>query len=123
MAGYLIDAGEVEEIVPVLLDMLLEHNLITEEQVDQIMQADSFLFDTNAHIFSTPKTRGLLFSHEEYLILEADTTKVVDGKYPLDYANEIIESNLDDIIDYIVQSGTETYNDRTSRGFGNRWKT
>ena len=33
----------------------------------------------------------------------------------------IIESNLDDIIDYIVQSGTETYNDRTSRGFGNRW--
>ena len=47
--------------------------------------------------------------------------KVVDGKYPLDYATEIIESNLDDIIDYIVQSGTETYNDRTSRGFGNRW--
>lgn len=39
MAGYLIDAGEVEEIVPALLDMLLEHNLITEEQVDQIMQA------------------------------------------------------------------------------------
>ena len=39
-----------------------------------------------------------------------DTTKVVDGKYPLDYATEIIESNLDDIIDYIVQSGTETYN-------------
>lgn len=37
MGGYLIDAGEVEEIVPVLLDMLLEHNLITEEQVDQIM--------------------------------------------------------------------------------------
>ena len=28
-------------------------------------QADSFLFDTNAHIFSTPKTRGLLFSYEE----------------------------------------------------------
>lgn len=62
-----------------------------------------------------------MFSYEEYLILEADTTKVVDGKYPLDYATEIIESNLDDIIDYIVQSGTETYNDRTSRGFGNRW--
>lgn len=39
MAGCLIDAGEVEEIVPVLLDMLLEHDLITEEQVDQIMQA------------------------------------------------------------------------------------
>ena len=39
MAGCLIDTGEVEEIVPVLLDMLLEHNLITEEQVDQIMQA------------------------------------------------------------------------------------
>ena len=58
-----------------------------------------------------------MFSHEEYLILEADTTKVVDGKYPLDYANEIVESNLDTIIDYIVQSGTETYNDRTSRGF------
>lgn len=56
-----------------------------------------------------------MFSHEEYLILEADTTKVVDGKYPLDYANEIVESNLDTIIDYIVQSGTETYNDRTSR--------
>lgn len=34
---------------------------------------------------------------------------------------KIVESNLDDIIDYIVQSGTETYNDRTSRGFGNRW--
>lgn len=84
-------------------------------------QADSFLFDTNACIFSTSETRELLFSHEEYLILEADTTKVVDGKYPLDYATEIIESNLDDIIDYIVQSGTETYNDRTSRGFGNRW--
>ena len=62
-----------------------------------------------------------MFSHEEYLILEANTTKVVDGKYPLDYANEIVESNLDTIIDYIVQSGTETYNDRTSRGFGNRW--
>ena len=61
----------------------------------------------------------MLFSHEEYLILEADTTKAVDGKYPLDYATEIIESNLDTIIDYIVQSGT--YNDRTSRGFGNRW--
>ena len=43
------------------------------------------------------------------------------GKYPLDYATEIVESNLDTIIDYIVQSGTETYNDRTSRGFGNRW--
>lgn len=84
-------------------------------------QADSFLFDTNACIFSTPKTRGLLFSYEEYPILEADTTKAVDGKYPLDYANEIVESNLDTIIDYIVQSGTETYNDRTSRGFGNRW--
>lgn len=84
-------------------------------------QADSFLFDTNAHIFSTPKTRGLLFSYEEYPILDTDTTKVVDGKYPLDYATEIIESNLDTIIDYIVQSGTETYNDRTSRGFGNRW--
>lgn len=78
-------------------------------------QADSFLFDTNACIFSTPKTRGLLFSYEEYPILDTDTTKVVDGKYPLDYATEIIESNLDDIIDYIVQSGTETYNDRTSR--------
>lgn len=77
--------------------------------------------DTNACIFSTPKTRGLLFSYEEYPILEADTTKAVDGKYPLDYATEIIESNLDTIIDYIVQSGTETYNDRTSRGFGNRW--
>lgn len=84
-------------------------------------QADSFLFDTNACIFSTSETRELLFSHEEYLILEADTTKVVDGKYPLDYATEIVESNLDTIIDYIVQSGTETYNDRTSRGFGNRW--
>lgn len=58
-------------------------------------QADSFLFDTNACIFSTSETRELLFSHEEYLILEADTTKVVDGKYPLDYANEIVESNLD----------------------------
>ena len=77
--------------------------------------ADGFLFDTNAHIFSTPKTRGLLFSYEEYPILEADTTKAVDGKYPLDYATEIIESNLDTIIDYIVQSGTETYNDRASR--------
>lgn len=84
-------------------------------------QADSFLFDTNACIFSTSETRGLLFSYEEYPILDTDTTKVVDGKYPLDYATEIIESNLDDIIDYIVQSGTETYNDRTSRGFGNRW--
>lgn len=62
-----------------------------------------------------------MFSYEEYPILDTDTTKVVDGKYPLDYATEIIESNLDDIIDYIVQSGTETYNDRTSRGFGNRW--
>lgn len=57
-------------------------------------QADSFLFDTNACIFSTSETRGLLFSYEEYPILEADTTKVVDGKYPLDYANEIVESNL-----------------------------
>lgn len=65
-------------------------------------QADSFLFDTNACIFSTLKTRGLLFSYEEYPILEADTTKAVDGKYPLDYATEIIESNLDTIIDYIV---------------------
>lgn len=45
-------------------------------------QADSFLFDTNACIFSTPETRELLFSHEEYLILEVDTTKAVDGKYP-----------------------------------------
>lgn len=69
-------------------------------------QADSFLFDTNACIFSTSETRGLLFSYEEYPILDTDTTKVVDGKYPLDYATEIIESNLDDIIDYIVQSGT-----------------
>lgn len=57
-------------------------------------QADSFLFDTNACIFSTSETRELLFSHEEYLILEADTTKVVDGKYPLDYATEIVESNF-----------------------------
>lgn len=84
-------------------------------------QADSFLFDTNACIFSTSETRGLLFSYEEYPILDTDTTKVVDGKYPLDYATEIVESNLDDIIDYMVQSGTETYNMRTNRGFGNRW--
>lgn len=35
-------------------------------------QADSFLFDTNACIFSTSETRELLFSHEEYLILEAE---------------------------------------------------
>ena len=54
-------------------------------------QADSFLFDTNACIFSTSETRGLLFSYEEYPILDTDTTKVVDGKYPLDYATEIIE--------------------------------
>ena len=115
MGKRLINVDEVEEIVPVLVGKLLENNLITEKQ------ADRFLFDTNACIFSTPKTRGLLFSYEEYPILEADTTKAVDGKYPLDYATEIVESNLDTIIDYIVQSGTETYNDRTSRGFGNRW--
>lgn len=39
MARCLIDTGEVEEIVPVLLDMLLEHNLITEEQANQIICA------------------------------------------------------------------------------------
>lgn len=187
MGKRLINVDEVEEIIPVLVGKLLENNLITEKQADQIIcaifndnclgeygegdvetmaneeynkwlilyfdmqsinlqfncndiasslkaqrdkikqfcidcltgvkhQADSFLFDTNACIFSTSETRELLFSHEEYLILEADTTKAVDGKYPLDYATEIIESNLDDIIDYIVQSGTETYNDRTPKG-------
>lgn len=39
MGKRLINVDEVEEIVPILLDTLLEHNLITEEQVDQIMQA------------------------------------------------------------------------------------
>lgn len=137
MGKRLINVDEVEEIIPVLVGKLLENNLITEKQADQIICAifnDNCLGEygegdvhqdvetmANACIFSTSETRELLFSHEEYLILEADTTKAVDGKYPLDYATEIIESNLDDIIDYIVQSGTETYNDRTSRGFGNRW--
>lgn len=39
MVGCSINADEVEEIVPILLDMLLEHNLITEAQADQVMQA------------------------------------------------------------------------------------
>lgn len=84
-------------------------------------QADSFLFDTSAQIFSTPTTRELLFSYEEYPILDIDITKAVDGKYPLDYATEIIESNLDDIINYIIQDGTATYNARTNNGFRTRW--
>lgn len=50
-------------------------------------QADSFLFDTNACIFSTSETRELLFSHEEYLILDTDTTKVVDGKVYMTISN------------------------------------
>ena len=150
MGKRLINVDEVEEIIPVLVGKLLENNLITEKQADQIIraifndnclgeygerdvhqdvetmaneeynkwlilyfdmqsinlqfncndiasslkaqrdkikqfcidcltgvkhQADSFLFDTNACIFSTSETRELLFSHEEYLILEADTTK------------------------------------------------
>lgn len=113
------DCNKIEESLKAQRDKIKQFCIDTLTGIEHY--ADGFLFDTNAHIFSTPKTRGLLFSYEEYPILDTDTTKVVDGKYPLDYATEIIESNLDDIIDYIVQSGTETYNDRTSRGFGNRW--
>lgn len=36
MGKRLINVDEVEEIVPVLVDKLLENNLITEEQADQI---------------------------------------------------------------------------------------
>lgn len=68
-----------------------------------------------------PKLESYCSHTKNIPFLRLILTKAVDGKYPLDYATEIIESNLDDIIDYIVQSGTETYNDRTSRGFGNRW--
>lgn len=113
------DCNKIEESLKAQRDKIKQFCIDTLTGIEHY--ADGFLFDTNAHIFSTPKTRGLLFSYEEYPILDTDTTKVVDGKYPLDYATEIIESNLDDIIDYMVQSGTETYNDRTSRGFGNRW--
>ena len=113
------DCNKIEESLKAQRDKIKQFCIDTLTGIEHY--ADGFLFDTNAHIFSTPKTRGLLFSYEEYPILDTDTTKVVDGKYPLDYATEIVESNLDDIIDYMVQSGTETYNDRTSRGFGNRW--
>lgn len=113
------DCNKIEESLKAQRDKIKQFCIDTLTGIEHY--ADRFLFDTNAHIFSTPKTRGLLFSYEEYPILDTDTTKVVDGKYPLDYATEIVESNLDDIIDYMVQSGTETYNDRTSRGFGNRW--
>ena len=106
------DCNKIEESLKAQRDKIKQFCIDTLTGIEHY--ADRFLFDTNAHIFSTPKTRGLLFSYEEYPILDTDTTKVVDGKYPLDYATEIIESNLDDIIDYIVQSGTETYNDRTS---------
>lgn len=39
MGKRLINVDEVEEIVPVLVDKLLENNLITEEQADQIICA------------------------------------------------------------------------------------
>ena len=113
------DCNKIEESLKAQRDKIKQFCIDTLTGIEHY--ADGFLFDTNAHIFSTPKTRGLLFSYEEYPILDTDTTKVVDGKYPLDYATEIVESNLDDIIDYMVQSGTETYNMRTNRGFGNRW--
>ena len=39
MGKRLINVDEVKEIVPVLVDKLLENNLITEEQADQIICA------------------------------------------------------------------------------------
>lgn len=39
MGKRLINVDEVEEIVPVLVGKLLENNLITEEQADQIICA------------------------------------------------------------------------------------
>lgn len=39
MGKRLINVDEVEEIIPVLVDKLLENNLITEEQADQIICA------------------------------------------------------------------------------------
>lgn len=39
MGKRLINVDEVEEIVPVLVGKLLENNLITEKQADQIIRA------------------------------------------------------------------------------------
>ncbi len=39
-----VNAEEVHEIVPVLLDKLLEHNLITDQQVEEIFSA---IFDVH----------------------------------------------------------------------------
>lgn len=83
-------------------------------------QADSFLFDTNAHVFSTPETSKTHWGGKR-IVLNADPTKAVDGKYPLNYATELVESNMERIISHIIQDGTATYNERTDRGFRTRW--
>lgn len=36
MIGLVADTSKVEEIVPILLNMLLKHDLITDEQANQI---------------------------------------------------------------------------------------
>lgn len=49
MGKRLINVDEVEEIVPVLVGKLLENNLITEEQADQIICA---IFNDNDRLKS-----------------------------------------------------------------------
>lgn len=49
MGKRLINVDEVEEIVPVLVGKLLENNLITEEQADQVKEPE-FLKFYNCHL-------------------------------------------------------------------------
>lgn len=54
MGMRLINVDEVEEIVPVLVGKLLENNLITEEQANQIICAifnDNYLGEYNSHLY------------------------------------------------------------------------
>lgn len=64
MGKRLINVDEVEEIVPVLVDKLLENNLITEEQADQIICA---IFNDN---YLGEYSEGRCISSHLYVINE-----------------------------------------------------
>lgn len=70
MGKRLINVDEVEEIVPVLVGKLLENNLITEEQADQIICA---IFNDNDRL------NEIREHHIEDLWLEKATLDIETG--------------------------------------------
>lgn len=64
MGKRLINVDEVKEIVPVLVDKLLENNLITEEQADQIICA---IFNDNDRLNEIREQKHIMIEPVEDL--------------------------------------------------------